>query len=231
MKVRHFLGHTAGLAGWTETVTLEDIYDAEKSTTLLARHCTFVPILRMPAGSRDTLSRKPVESFCEDIVKALESSDVPDQFDDIEDQDIDVVWVTLTEPALIVLNAELKLRLCGDESPKLFAAAKRLHNLFVITLDDEVLVELWVTHFDILQAEDLADVAEDRRTVNGETKAAGIGKRSPHPRVLDRHRVFAADEDHLCVFIEADGPFSRTRLEFCSAAEAALDNLTADLRA
>jgi hypothetical protein len=105
----------------------------------------------------------------------------------------------------------------------LFAAAKRLYNLFVITLDDEVLVELRVTHFDVLQAEDLADVAEDRRTVNGETKAAGIGKRSPHPRVLDRHRVFAADEDHLCVFIEADGPFSRTRLEFCSAAEAALD--------
>src|SRR5262245_22484757 len=37
IAVRHFLGHTAGLAGWTETVTLEDIYDREKATTLLAR--------------------------------------------------------------------------------------------------------------------------------------------------------------------------------------------------
>jgi CubicO group peptidase (beta-lactamase class C family) len=35
--VRHFLGHTSGVAGWTEPVTLEDIYDREKSTTLLAR--------------------------------------------------------------------------------------------------------------------------------------------------------------------------------------------------
>lgn len=37
IEVRHLLGHTAGLAGWTETVSLEDIYDREKSTALLAR--------------------------------------------------------------------------------------------------------------------------------------------------------------------------------------------------
>lgn len=37
IEVRHFLGHTSGLAGWTETVRLEDIYDPEKATTLLAR--------------------------------------------------------------------------------------------------------------------------------------------------------------------------------------------------
>ena len=37
IEVRHFLGHTSGVAGWTEPVTLEDIYDSEKSTTLLAR--------------------------------------------------------------------------------------------------------------------------------------------------------------------------------------------------
>jgi CubicO group peptidase (beta-lactamase class C family) len=37
VEVRHFLGHTSGLAGWTEPVTLEDIYDREKSTTLLAQ--------------------------------------------------------------------------------------------------------------------------------------------------------------------------------------------------
>jgi CubicO group peptidase (beta-lactamase class C family) len=37
VEVRHFLGHTSGVAGWTEPVTLEDIYDREKATTLLAR--------------------------------------------------------------------------------------------------------------------------------------------------------------------------------------------------
>jgi CubicO group peptidase (beta-lactamase class C family) len=35
--VRHVLGHTSGLAGWTETMTLEDLYDLEKSCDLLAR--------------------------------------------------------------------------------------------------------------------------------------------------------------------------------------------------
>jgi CubicO group peptidase (beta-lactamase class C family) len=34
--VRNILGHTAGLAGWTEDVTWEDVYDLEKSTALLA---------------------------------------------------------------------------------------------------------------------------------------------------------------------------------------------------
>jgi CubicO group peptidase (beta-lactamase class C family) len=35
--VRHLLGHTAAMCGWTETMTLDDILDWEKSTTLLAR--------------------------------------------------------------------------------------------------------------------------------------------------------------------------------------------------
>jgi CubicO group peptidase (beta-lactamase class C family) len=37
IEVRHLLGHTAGLPGWTEPVTLTDILDWEKATTLLAR--------------------------------------------------------------------------------------------------------------------------------------------------------------------------------------------------
>jgi CubicO group peptidase (beta-lactamase class C family) len=37
IEVRQLLGHTSGLAGWTEAVTLNDLYDWEKSTTLLAR--------------------------------------------------------------------------------------------------------------------------------------------------------------------------------------------------
>jgi CubicO group peptidase (beta-lactamase class C family) len=37
VKVRHFLGHTSGLPGWTDWVTLEDILDPETSTALLAR--------------------------------------------------------------------------------------------------------------------------------------------------------------------------------------------------
>jgi len=37
VKVRHFLGHTAGLPGWTDWVALEDILDPETSTALLAR--------------------------------------------------------------------------------------------------------------------------------------------------------------------------------------------------
>lgn len=35
--VRQIVSHTSGLCGWDEPLTLEDIYDWEKSTTLLAR--------------------------------------------------------------------------------------------------------------------------------------------------------------------------------------------------
>lgn len=35
--VRHLLGHTAALCGWNVPMTLRDLYDWEKSTTLLAR--------------------------------------------------------------------------------------------------------------------------------------------------------------------------------------------------
>lgn len=35
--VRQVLGYSSGLAGWTETMTLADLYDLEKSTALLAR--------------------------------------------------------------------------------------------------------------------------------------------------------------------------------------------------
>ena len=34
--VRHVLGHTSGLPGWTEPMTVEDLYDWEKATSLLA---------------------------------------------------------------------------------------------------------------------------------------------------------------------------------------------------
>ncbi|MDQ0380520.1 serine hydrolase domain-containing protein [Amycolatopsis thermophila] len=34
--VRHVLGHTSGVCGWRETVTLEDLYDAERAAALLA---------------------------------------------------------------------------------------------------------------------------------------------------------------------------------------------------
>jgi len=37
VAVRHLLGHTSGLAGWTEQMTLDDICDLERSTQLLAQ--------------------------------------------------------------------------------------------------------------------------------------------------------------------------------------------------
>jgi CubicO group peptidase (beta-lactamase class C family) len=37
IKVRQLLDYTSGMAGWTEAVTLNDLYDWEKSTDLLAR--------------------------------------------------------------------------------------------------------------------------------------------------------------------------------------------------
>lgn len=36
IEVRHLLSHTAGLSGWQERMTLEDLYDWEKATSLLA---------------------------------------------------------------------------------------------------------------------------------------------------------------------------------------------------
>src|SRR6202008_4751828 len=35
--VRHILSHTSGLAGWTEDVTWDDLYDYDKSCAMLAR--------------------------------------------------------------------------------------------------------------------------------------------------------------------------------------------------
>src|SRR5204863_8223981 len=34
--VRHLLSHTAGVSGWAQPVTLQDLYDWDKCTTLLA---------------------------------------------------------------------------------------------------------------------------------------------------------------------------------------------------
>jgi CubicO group peptidase (beta-lactamase class C family) len=42
ITTRMCLGHTAGLPGWTETMTLEDILDWDKATTLLARQAPWL---------------------------------------------------------------------------------------------------------------------------------------------------------------------------------------------
>jgi CubicO group peptidase (beta-lactamase class C family) len=39
--VRHIVSHTSGLSGWAERVTLQNVYDWEKSTALLARQAPF----------------------------------------------------------------------------------------------------------------------------------------------------------------------------------------------
>lgn len=36
IKVRHLLSHTSGLSGWEQPITIEDVYDWEKSTAMLA---------------------------------------------------------------------------------------------------------------------------------------------------------------------------------------------------
>lgn len=36
VKVRHLMSHSAGLSGWKETISTEDLYDWEKATALLA---------------------------------------------------------------------------------------------------------------------------------------------------------------------------------------------------
>lgn len=36
IKVRHLLSHTSGVSGWEQPITLEDVYDWERSTALLA---------------------------------------------------------------------------------------------------------------------------------------------------------------------------------------------------
>ena len=36
VEVRHLLAHTAGLSGWTEPISIDDLYDWEKATGLLA---------------------------------------------------------------------------------------------------------------------------------------------------------------------------------------------------
>ena len=36
IKVRHLLSHTSGVSGWDQPVTIEDVYDWDKSTAMLA---------------------------------------------------------------------------------------------------------------------------------------------------------------------------------------------------
>src|SRR3954462_7870695 len=36
VKVRHLLSHTSGVSGWEQPITLEDLYDWDRSTALLA---------------------------------------------------------------------------------------------------------------------------------------------------------------------------------------------------
>lgn len=36
IKVRHLLSHTSGVSGWEQPITLDDLYDCDKSTALLA---------------------------------------------------------------------------------------------------------------------------------------------------------------------------------------------------
>jgi CubicO group peptidase (beta-lactamase class C family) len=36
VKVRHLLSHTSGVSGWDQPVTIEDVYDLDKSTAMLA---------------------------------------------------------------------------------------------------------------------------------------------------------------------------------------------------
>ena len=36
IKVRHLLSHTSGLSGWDQPITIEDLYDWDKSTARLA---------------------------------------------------------------------------------------------------------------------------------------------------------------------------------------------------
>jgi CubicO group peptidase (beta-lactamase class C family) len=38
IEVRQLLNYSSGVAGWTEHMTLPEIYDVEKSTAMLARH-------------------------------------------------------------------------------------------------------------------------------------------------------------------------------------------------
>ena len=36
IKVRHLMSHTSGVSGWEQPITLDDLYDSDKSTALLA---------------------------------------------------------------------------------------------------------------------------------------------------------------------------------------------------
>src|SRR5262245_780610 len=43
VKVRHLLSHMSGVSGWDQPVTLEDVYDWDKSTALLAAQAPWYP--------------------------------------------------------------------------------------------------------------------------------------------------------------------------------------------
>jgi CubicO group peptidase (beta-lactamase class C family) len=49
IAVRHLLGHAAGMPGWTETMTFEDMLDWEKATTMLARQAPWFTPGTVPA--------------------------------------------------------------------------------------------------------------------------------------------------------------------------------------
>ena len=60
--VRQILGYTSGVAGFSEPVSLYDIYDHEKSTAMLARQAANSSPTRSPVRSTPSSTSAPARS-------------------------------------------------------------------------------------------------------------------------------------------------------------------------
>jgi len=82
--------------------------------------------------------RKLVEGFGEDIVQTLEAFNVSNLLGDIKHQYVDLWRIFFPEPSFIVVDAQLRLWLGAYKRSQSVAAAKRLHQLFVVALELQI---------------------------------------------------------------------------------------------
>ena len=113
-----------------------------------------------------------------------------------------------TEPALAVLDLQPDLGLSLDHLAELGVGEEHPHPVLVVALDDERLVELGVTHLDVLHPQQLAQVAEEALAVDRESEALGVHVRGAHAGVGR-----AALPGRLGVRVEGDRPRSDADLD------------------
>ena len=133
-------------------------------------------------NSRFLLVRRPdlaklVQDGGEKVKQSFQSLDVFDNPNDLEMQLIHILGELGTEPPLAVLHIQPNLGLILDHLPDLGIGKETTDLPLVVPLDDESFVKLRIAHLDVLDAQELAQTAEDvpAKDLEPETVRVDVG--------------------------------------------------------